>query len=176
MRSSTTQYLFNFFILLGLGGLYGLYFSHRPPKLAYVESAKVLDSYKEMQAARLRYQQQVSAWQANLDSLKVTVQGEVDAYNQVRTQLSPAQRQVREDRLVQRQQQYYGYRKAIKQQSATEEARVTEEVVRKADKLMKQYGREQGYDLVLAATEAGTVVYGREGADLTSEVIKFINK
>ena len=41
---------------------------------------------------------------------------------------------------------------------------------------MKQYGKEHDYDLVIAATEAGTVVYGKEGRDITAEVIRAINK
>lgn len=175
MRSSA-QSFFNSFILLGLAGLYFLYFTNRPPQLAYVESAKVLDSYKEMQSARLQYQQQGKDWEANLDSLKLTVQQEVDAYNRARQQLNATQRQAQEARLTQRQRQYYTYKRVIKEQAAAAEARLTGDVIRKADKLMKQYGQERGYDLVLAATEAGTVVYGKEGTDLTAEVITFLNK
>ncbi len=170
------QSIFNLLVALGLAGLYVLYFTNRPPKLAYVESAKVLEGYKDMQAARVRYRQQVEVWQANLDTLKQTVQQELDAYNRVRATLSPAARQAQEARLTQRQKQYFDYKKAITQKAADEEMRSTAEVVRKADALMKQYGKEHGYDLVLAATEAGTVVYGREGRDITTEVTQALNK
>jgi outer membrane protein len=175
MRFSS-QTAFNLVLFLGLVGLYVLYFTNRPPKIAYVESAKVLESYKEMQGARQRYRQQVESWQANLDTLKNTVQQELDAYNKIRPTLPPAQRQVREARLTQRQKQYFDYKKAVTQKASQEEARVTDEVVRKADILMKQYGKEHGYDIVLAATDAGTVVYGREGRDITAEVIQALNK
>lgn len=170
------QSIFNLLVALGLASLYLLYFTNRPPKLAYVDSAKVLDGYKEMQNARVQYRQQVEAWQANLDTLKQTVQQELDSYNRVRTTLAPAQRHTQEARLAQRQKQYFDYKKAITQKAAEEEARSTAEIVRKADGLMKQYGKEHGYDLVLAATEAGTIVYGREGRDITTEVIQAMNK
>jgi outer membrane protein len=172
----TPQTLFNLLVAVGLAGVYTLYFVNRPPKLAYVESAKVLEGYKDMQAARVHYRQQVEAWQANLDTLKNTVQQELDAYRRLRPGLAPAQRQQQEARLAQRQKQYFDYKQAITQKAAEEEARSTAEVVRKADALMKQYGKEHGYDLVLAATEAGTVVYGREGRDITTEVTQALNK
>lgn len=170
------QTLFNLLVAVGLAGVYTLYFVNRPPKLAYVESAKVLEGYKDMQTARVHYRQQVDAWQANLDTLKNTVQQELDAYHRLRAGLSPAQRQQQEARLAQRQKQYFDYKQAITQKAAEEEARSTAEVVRKADVLMKQYGKDHGYDLVLAATEAGTVVYGREGRDITTEVTQALNK
>lgn len=175
MRISS-QTVLNIFVISSLFSLYALHFTNRPPKLAYVESAKVLDSYREMQLARTQYHQHTAVWQANLDTLKNTVQREVDTYSHVRQQLSPAQRRTQEAQILQRQRQYFTYKKAISQQAAEEEARTTAEVVRKADRLMKQYGQEHGYDLVLAATEAGTVVYGREGSDITSEVIRALNK
>jgi outer membrane protein len=172
----TPQTAFNVLVALGLAGLYVLYFVNRPPKLAYVESAKVLEGYKDMQTARVHYRQQVEAWQTNLDTLKHTVQQELNTYHRLRPTLAPAQRQQQEARLAQRQKQYFDYKQAITQKAAEEEARSTAEVVRKADTLMKQYGKEHGYDLVLAATEAGTVVYGREGRDITTEVIQALNK
>lgn len=173
---STTQLILNIVLVCGLAGLYVLYFMNRPPKLAFVESAKVLDGYKEMQQARSQYRKQTETWQANLDTLKLTVQQEIDAYNHVRATLTPEQRHKRENQLAERQKQYFGYKQAISQKAAEEETRATAEVVRKADVLMKQYGKENGYDLVLAATDAGTVVYGREGRDITAEVIRSLNK
>jgi outer membrane protein len=170
------QTVFNLLMAAGLVGLYVLYLINQPPNLAYVESAKVLEGYKDMQAARVQYRKQADTWQADLDTLKQTVQQELNAYNRVRATLSPEQRQTQEARLTQRQKQYFDYKKAITQKAADEEARLTGEVVRKADVLMKQYGKEHGYDIVFAATEAGTVVYGREGRDITAEVIQAINK
>jgi len=170
------QLVFNILLALGLAGLYVLYFTNRPPKLAYVESAKVLEGYKDMQAARVQYRKQTEAWQANLDTLKQTVQQEIDEYNRTKTSLSPEQRRIRESRLAQRQKQFFDYKQAITQKAREEEARITEQVVRKADVLMKQYGKENGYDIVFAATEAGTVVYGREGKDITGEVLNALNK
>ena len=150
-------------------------FAKRSPKIAYVESAKVLETYKEMQLARAAYRQHAEVWQANLDTLKNTVQREVDAYSHARKGLSPLQQRDREGRLLQRQRQYLSYKKAISQQAAVEESRATAEVVRKADQLMKQYGEEQGYDIVFAATESGGIVYSKDDKNITSEVIKYIN-
>lgn len=170
------QSFFNVFLILGMAVLYLLYFTNRPAKLAYVESAKVLEGYKDMQVARTQYRKQAEGWQANLDTLKQTVQQEIDAYNRVRATLSPEQRRVQETRLAQRQKQYFDYKKAISQKAVEEENRMTAEIVRKADVMMKQYGKDNGYDIILAATEAGTVVYGREGRDITAEVIRALNK
>lgn len=129
-----------------------------------------------MQTARADYRRHTESWQANLDTLKNTVQQEITSYNRIRPQLSATQRLEKEARIIQRQKQYLDYKKSITQQAAAEEARTTAEVVRKADLLMKQYGQDQGYDLVFAATEAGTIVYGKEAKNITSDLINFLNK
>ena len=170
------QTIINTISIVGLLTLGSLQIANRPPKLAYVENAKVLESYKVMQDARAQYKQQAEAWQANLDTLKHTVQQELDAYNQVKATLPFTERRSREEQLAQRQQQYFSYKKAISDKAVVEEAHLTQEVVRKADTFMRQYGEEHGYDIVFAATEVGTIVYGKQGTDITQEVIKALNR
>lgn len=170
------QTFLNAVFALGLLTVGTFQFINRPPKLAYVENAKVLESYKVMQDARAQYKQQTEGWQANLDTLQQTVQQELDAYNRVRTSLTAAERRTREEVLAQRQQQYFTYKKAVTEKAAAEEARLTQDVVRKADAFMHSYGKDHGYDIVFAATEAGTVVFGKEGTNITEEVIQALNK
>ncbi|MCB2411151.1 OmpH family outer membrane protein [Hymenobacter lucidus] len=174
MRSSS-QLLLNLVLIAAVAALFFLHFSQRS-RIAYVESARVLEGYKAMQVAQATYQQEAAGWQANLDTLKQTVQQELDGYNRVRTSLPLAERAVREASLAKRQQQYFDYKKALGEKATTEEARLTGEVIQKADAFMRRYGKEHGYDIVFAATEAGTVVYGKEGMDITDEVIKAINE
>jgi outer membrane protein len=173
--SVSRQLLVNILLAAGLLGLCAIHFMQRP-KLAYVDNARLLDSYKAMQEARSRYQKQTDSWQANLDTLKQTVQQEIDDYNRVKTTLPAPQRTTREARLAERQRQYFDYKKALAGKATTEESRLTGEVVRKADAFMRVYGKEHGYDIIFAATEAGTIVYGREGTDITDEVVKAINQ
>jgi hypothetical protein len=54
------QTLFNILVIAALAGICAWSYTHRPPKLAYIESARVLESYKPMQQAKLRYQEQVA--------------------------------------------------------------------------------------------------------------------
>ncbi len=159
--------------ILGAGAIF--FYTNRPPKLAYVESARVLEGYKVMHDAKGTYQQQVLGWQANLDTLKQTVQSEIDTYNKQRATLPAAERRTQEERLAERQRQYLGYKKAIADKAEEEEARLTGHAVQKADSLMRVYGKAHNYDIVFAASEAGTVVYGRDGIDITNDVIKALN-
>lgn len=169
------QGLFNTLVVgILAAGTFALY-STRPPKLAYVESARVLEGYKIMRDAKGAYQKQIITWQANLDTLKHTVQGEIDAYNQQRATLPASERHQQEERLAERQRQYLGYKKALADKAAEEEARLTGQAVLQADSLMRIYGKAHGYDIVFAATESGTIVYGREGIDITNDVIKALN-
>ncbi|MBO0360810.1 OmpH family outer membrane protein [Hymenobacter sp. BT186] len=172
----TRQSLFNTVFAIGLFFIGIIQFMASPPKLAYVENSKVLESYKVMQDARVKYKQEAESWQANLDTLQHTVQQELDVYNRTRASLPATERRAREEQLAQRQQQYFTYKKAVTDKAAAEEARLTQEVISKADAFMRQYGEAHGYDIVFAATEAGTVVYGKEGVNITQEVIQALNK
>jgi outer membrane protein len=41
---------------------------------------------------------------------------------------------------------------------------------------IREFGKENNYDLIFGATGDGNLMYAREGKDLTNEIVDFINK
>ncbi len=42
--------------------------------------------------------------------------------------------------------------------------------------MTQEYGKEHGFDLILATTQSGNILYGAEAIDLTNELLVVINK
>lgn len=54
--------------------------------------------------------------------------------------------------------------------------RYTADIWKELNKYVSEYGKQNGYDFIFGATGDGSLMYAREGKDLTDEVIKYVNE
>ncbi|GAB2957508.1 hypothetical protein GCM10027048_25090 [Hymenobacter coalescens] len=143
-------------------------------KVAYVESNKLLDSYKGLQDARKAFERKVAGWErqhrTNVQSLQTAVQN----YQKSAAGMTDEQRAATEQRLQQQEQQVAQRQQQLQQQAQQEEAQMTEKVLTKVNKLLEGYGKENNYDLILVAG-GGTIAYARQGLDITDIILKRLN-
>jgi len=131
------QYLNTLLILL-LGGI-TFYNYSKTPKLAYIQSNTLVNEFKGMKEARMRYQQQEQQWQANLDTLQADYQ-----------------------------------RRASQEPSDSKLPALRQNIQQYAH--LEQYGKDNGYDLLLGTTDGGNVLYGTPALDITQEVLDALNE
>jgi outer membrane protein len=143
--------------------------------LRYVDSAKLVNEFKGMEAARKIYQEKAGAWKANIDTLSGEVQNEIMNYEKASKSLSAKERQLSEELIRQKQKQLYEYQQAIAQQAKEEDDKMTQEVLSQINAYIKKYGAEKGYKIVLGAAN-GNIVYADEGLDITSEILEGLNR
>ena len=145
-------------------------------KLAYVDTDRLLNSYQAMLDARRQYQRQQQEWQHNLGTLEQEARAATDTAQRLSATLPPAARATQAARAQLRQQQYLSYRQAIEQQDPQEMQRLTQPVLLHVNKYLRQYGEQHGYALIFATGEAGTLVYGQPGLDITTDVAAGLNQ
>ncbi|OUJ73046.1 OmpH family outer membrane protein [Hymenobacter crusticola] len=144
-------------------------------KIAYVESTKMLDGYKGMQDARRNFETKAKGWERQNRNLVGGFQSAVQKYQQQAASLTPEQRAATEQRLQAQQAEVGQQQQKLQQQAAEEEAKVTQQVLERVNKLVEQYGKDNGYEMILIAAPSGTIAYGRKDLDITPQVLKHLN-
>ena len=155
-----------------------LYFLHfqQQKQLVYVDASKLLNQYQGMIDARKTYQGKATVWQSNIDTLTSEVQHALKQYQAEKTSLTIKERALTEELIKTKQRQLVNYQKAIGEQAQQEDAKMTQQVVDQINGFLKEYGKKNGYTIIIAATEFGNVAYADEGLDITEEVLKELNR
>ncbi|MCC3158118.1 OmpH family outer membrane protein [Hymenobacter sp. 15J16-1T3B] len=143
-------------------------------KVAYVESTKLLDSYKGLQDARRAFEKKAAVWEQKHRTAVQSLQNAVQSYQKMAPSMTDEQRATAEGRLQQQEQQVAQQQQQLQQQAQQEEAKMTESVLTKVNKLLEVYGKENNYDLILVAG-GGSIAYARQGLNITDIVLKRLN-
>ena len=146
------------------------------PKVAYVESAKLVDGFTETVKARKVVDEKKAAWEQELkqleDSLGATVEKMKTAYEQA----GPTRRKELDEELKKRNGDLARYGEAVQQKAAQAEQQVMGEVVNKIDAFLAVWGEQHGYDLIMGTMAGGNIVYADKRMDVTVEVLGDLNE
>ena len=169
------RWLFHGGLALALLVLYVLYFTAARPRLAFVDSGRLLHDYRGMTDARRTYHLHQQEWQRNLDTLQAETTRGLLAYQRARPTLPPAQRQATEARLQRLRQQYRGYEQAIRTKDGEEQQRLTQEVLDSTNAFVRAYGARHRYDLIFLTADGDNLAYATPAFDLTVPVLQGLN-
>ena len=174
--TSKISFYINLILIIGLIGIYILHFAKPENKIAYVDSAKLLNGYSNMLDARKEYEKKAKVWQANIDTLVAGVQNQLKSYEKGSQKMSEKERKLSMELIRNKQTQLANYQKAIQETAQQEDARMTQQVVTQVNSFLDQYGKEHNYDIILVATQSGNIAYAMEGMDITEEVLTQLNQ
>jgi outer membrane protein len=153
-----------------------LFLFSKSPKIVYVDSIKVLSGYKGMEYAKKEYDVKVSVWNANLDTLKMEMEIKFQEYETKRLKLSVKEKELMEELLETKRQQYLNYQQMVAEKMKKEDQELTAKVHTKVNDYLKRYGEQKGYAFILGANQYGSIVYAENAVNITDEVIEGLNK
>ena len=145
-------------------------------KIGYVESSKLLDGYKGMQVARRSFETKAKGWENQNKTLVTGFQTAVQKYQAQAASLTPEQRAATEQQLQQQEQKVAQEQQKLQRQAAEEEAKMSQQVLTRVNKLVEKYGKENGYEFILIAQPGGSIAYSRKELDVTAPVLKRLNE
>lgn len=145
------------------------------PKVAFIDSDKLLDKYKGMQDARSKFEEKAKVWKSNTDTLKVEFEAALKTYERDRVAMSKAAQIQKEKELRSKQEEIGRYSQAVSQQAEQEDKKLTESVLAHVNSFLKVYGEKHGYNIIFGANGAGSVLYGSDLFDITDEVLLELN-
>lgn len=125
--------------------------------LGYVKSEKIIDEYAGSISRRNEFVNKSKIWQANLDSLAA----ELNA-------LPVNKRSLKE-------QQFNVYKNSIQQKAMNEKDLINNIILNEINMFINKYGKENGYGIILGATENGNIVYASDEKDITNEILSGLN-
>lgn len=160
---------------LGLILLCYFQFIRSSEKIAYIDSARVINSYQGMVKARAEYQGKVAVWKANIDTLAKEVQEQLQKFQSESPRMSSREKELTKQLVQSKQQQLAEYQRAIGEKANTEDALATKKVIDEINAYIKVYGEEHHFKIILAATEQGSIAFAEKHLDITDKIIEGLN-
>jgi outer membrane protein len=144
--------------------------------IVYVDAVKLMNGYTGMQQARKDYEAKTGIWQANVDSLKLELSNSIQEYQTKQQKLPVKEKALMEELLRTKQEQFMNYQQAVADKIQKEDQELTTKVLGKVNDYIKKYGEENDYEIIMAATQYGNIVYAQQGKDITDEILEGLNK
>jgi len=142
-------------------------------KIGYVDNLKMMDGYQEKIDVETRFNEKRDALTKKSDSISQAFQIEYQALQAKRQSQAKAQEELG---LLQQKSQFIGQQLQQEQQQLQQSGQTElDSVVSKVKKQIREYGKANGYTYILGSGDSGSVLYGDEAKDLTSEILKLLN-
>lgn len=144
-------------------------------KVAFIDNGEVINDYQMKIDLEDRFKVKDEAFKKRTDSIGQAFQIEAQAFNLAASKMSKKAQQEKYQELGQKQQmlqQQIQYEQQIMQQEFNVEM---DSVISKVNDFVADYGKKNGYTFILGKNQAGSVMYGAEGKDITEAVTKAIN-
>ncbi len=145
-------------------------------KIGFVDNVKLMDGYQEKIEVSNRFKAKAEAMNKKRDSISQAFQLE---YQELQTKAQGwSQKKAQEELgLLQQKSQFLGQQIQQEEQQIQAQGQTEmDSVVSKVKKEIQAYGKANGYTYILTGGEGGSVLYGADTKDLTSEVLKILNE
>lgn len=154
---------------------YTLFKQNANSDVAYVDINKLMEGYHKTQTERDSFNKKVATLKANVDSLVGEWQNELISYEKERLSLSKNELELKQEILKGKQQKLNDYQQAIQNQIQEENQKITQTIINDINDYVAEYGKKNGYKLILGAKGDGNVMYAEKLSDLTETVLAELN-
>jgi outer membrane protein len=144
-------------------------------KTAYIDTVKLMEESTEARDIEAKYKEkskvmgsQLEVEAANLDAEKKSFQANMQKNGEAWAQRKYAELQERAQRLNYAEQ---GMMQQLQQESGVE----MDSIKKAYRKIIKDFGKEKGYDYVYGTGDAASILYAKDSYDVTKDIIKLVN-
>lgn len=175
MNKSVFEVGFKALVIAGLIVLVALQFREKDT-IVYVDAVKLLNGYKGMEVARRELEARTGTLRANLDTLKNELEGRIKEYEATQAKLTANEKALMEELIETKQEQFVNYQNVVSERLQKEDKELTAKVLGRVNDYIKEYGEDHGYEIIMAATQYGNIVYAEKGKDITDNILEGLNK
>lgn len=145
--------------------------------IAYISSDRLMEEYDLAKKMREEFEGEQRRLENDLERRQRTFQTEVERFQQniQSGSISMDQAQIREQELMQMQQELLQSSDTYRERLATKEFEMNLELLEKISDFLERYNREAGYDFILNYSRGGGILFAHPGHDITTEVIELLN-
>lgn len=144
-------------------------------KTAYIDTAELIEKYDKFKDEDDKFKVKSEELGRPLEAKVRAFQADAQNFRQNAQAKGPQWAQQMGAALQQREQELGVEQNALIQQLQQEGAVLKDTLISEVKKFIKDYGKKKGYDYIYGTGDAATVLYAKEGYDITKEVLKELN-
>ncbi len=144
-------------------------------KIGYVDNVELMDGYEEKKEIESKFNKKVEELTKKRDSMSQAFQLELQAF-QAKAKSLPNKTAQEEYALLQQRGQFVAQQLQQEEQLLQKNSQTEmDTLVNKVKREIKSYGEANGYTYILGGGEGGSVLYGKDGKNLTEALLKILN-
>jgi len=144
-------------------------------KIAYIDIEALMKDYEATKTLEISLKAKQESMAKELDSISAPFQLKVQQYYQKAEKMSAQQRAKTEQALQQEQQFLQSKQQQASQLLQQENQEKSEILTKKVDSFVSNFAKDKGYKLILGTSGQGTVLYGDESLNVTTEILEILN-
>lgn len=145
-------------------------------KIGYVDNVKIISDYKEKLDIEEKFKKKDETFKKKVDSLGKSFQERAAKVQEEVKRLSKSKKEEKFNELNRVQQRLQQQLQFEQQQLQGGFQKEMDSLIIKVKDFVADYGKTNGYNYILGTSDAApSVIYGKEGSDLTQTVLDALN-
>lgn len=144
-------------------------------KTAYIDTATLMEESTEAKDIEAKYKDKAKVMGNQLEAEVARFKSEAASFKDNAQKNGQAWAQQKGSELQQTEQRLNYAQQAMLQQLQQESGVEMDSLVKTYRKVIKDYGKEKGYDYIYGTGEAASILYAKDSYDISKEIIKMIN-
>ena len=144
-------------------------------KTAYIDTSKLMEESTEAKDIEAKYKDKSKVMGSQLEAEVARFKQEAASFKQNAMTNGQAWAQQKGAELQQREQELSYAQQGMLRQLQEESGTEMDTLVKTYKKIIKDFGKEKGYDYIYGTGDAQSILYAKESYDLTKDVIKLVN-
>ncbi len=168
--------IFIYFLIISVAVFCSInFFILKKQRIACIDTARVLKSYKGIEALSSSIETKNKNFKLALDTLANEFQAAVKEYEKMRSTLSAKEVKEEEAKLRSKQDEYSQFSNSNQEQLKKEELKIVELALERINAQIIRYAKTQNYSAVLSITPTSGIIYVNDYLDITEDIIKLVN-
>jgi outer membrane protein len=144
-------------------------------KTAYIDTSKLMEESTEAKDIEAKYKDKSKVMGSQLEAEVARFKQEAASFKQNAIANGQAWAQQKGAELQQREQELSYAQQGMLRQLQEESGTEMDTLVKTYKKIIKDFGKEKGYDYIYGTGDAQSILYAKDSYDLTKDVIKIVN-
>lgn len=144
-------------------------------KTAYIDTAKLMEESIEAKDIEAKYKEKAKVMGSQLEAEVARFKSEAASFQSNAQKNGQAWAQQKGSELQQTEQRLTYAQQAMLQQLQQESGVEMDTLVKGYRRLIKDFGKEKGYDYIYGTGDTPSILYAKDSYDLTKEIIKMVN-
>lgn len=144
-------------------------------KTAYIDTSKLMEESTEAKDIEAKYKDKSKVMGSQLEVEINRFKSEAASFKQNAMTNGQAWAQQKGAELQQREQELSYAQQAMLRQLQDESGVEMDSLVSNYRKVIKDYGKEKGYDYIYGTGDVASVLYAKDSYDVTKEILKLVN-